>query len=863
MKLKTTAILFTLCILSFSSNMQAKKIPPYKDASLPTEQRVEDLIKRMTLEEKIAQISHIHSWHIFDGQKLDKTKLAEKCGTLPYGFFEGFPLTSSAVRENFHEIQKYLVENTRLGIPAFPCAESLHGVVHEGCTVYPQNIALGSTFNTNLAYQAAKYTSGELNTLGIKQVFAPCIDVARELRWGRVEESFGEDPYLCSMIALAQTNGYLEGGTSPMLKHFGPHGMPNSGLNLASVECGTRDLHEIFMKPFEVVVKNTPVMAVMSSYNSWNRVPNSSSRYLLTDLLRDRYGFKGYVYSDWGVLDMLKNFHRTAETDFDAARQALTAGLDVEASSFTFTTLADNIRAGKLDEKYVDEAVRRVLRAKIETGLMDDPYLENCAFYLPIRDPKAVALSKEIADESAVLVKNENNLLPLDKSKLKTVAVIGPNADAVQFGDYTWTKDVKEGVTPLAGIKKLLGKDVKINYAKGCSVASLDTTGIADAVRAARESDVAIVVVGSSSTVFVRGQSESTSGEGMDLTEIELTGAQEKLVRDVAATGTPVVLVLVAGKPFAIPWAAENIPAILVQWYAGEREGDSLADILFGNVNPSGRLNFSFPRSTGQLPVYYNHLPSDKGYYHVHGSYENPGRDYVFSTPEALWSFGHGMSYTTFDYTNANTDKREYSDGDTIGVSVDITNKGSREGKEVVQVYVRDVVSSIATPVRALKGFDKISLTPGETKHVSIKIPVEELYLTDDGGNRYLEPGKFEIQIGRSSSDICHTIPVWVGENAPVENTGIPKDIKTQKNPSNNAKVIKLRGNVRDIQATPIAGVTVKCEASGATSTTDKMGNYVMEVPSDAQLTFSKKGFGTQHKQLKGERTLSVVLSQE
>lgn len=841
----------------------AKAPLPYKDASLPTEQRVEDLLGRMTLEEKVAQISHIHSWHIFDGQKLDKAKLAEKCGNLPYGFFEGFPLTSSAVRENFQEIQKYLLENTRLGIPAFPCAESLHGVVHEGCTVYPQNIALGSTFNTELAQKVAKYTSGELNTLGIKQVFAPCIDVVRELRWGRVEESFGEDPYLCSVMALAQTNGYLEGGTSPMLKHFGPHGQPNSGLNLASVECGTRDLHEIFLKPFETVVKNTPVMAVMSSYNSWNRVPNSASKYLMTDILRDRYGFKGYVYSDWGVLDMLKNFHRTAETDFDAAKQALTAGLDVEASSFTFTTLADNVRAGKLDEKYIDEAVRRVLRAKIETGLMDDPYLKNCAFYLPIRDPQSVALSKEIADESAVLVKNKDNMLPLDKSKLKSVAVIGPNADAVQFGDYTWTKDTKEGVTPLAGIRKLLGKDVKVNYAKGCSVASLDTTGIADAVKAARESDVAILVVGSSSTVFVRGQSESTSGEGMDLTEIELTGAQEQLVREVAASGTPVVLVLVAGKPFALPWEAENIPAILVQWYAGEREGDSLADILFGNVNPSGRLNFSFPRSTGQLPVYYNYLPSDKGYYHVHGSYENPGRDYVFSTPDALWNFGHGLSYTTFKYENATADKKEYAPVDTINVSVDVTNTGSRPGKEVVQLYVRDVVSTTATPIRALKGFEKVELQPGETKRVSISVPTEELYLTDENDNRYLEPGKFEMQVAKSSSNIKHTIPVWVGEKAPEETAASNNNASQGKKSLSNAKVIKLRGNVRDIQATPIAGVKVKCEATGAIATTDKMGNYVMEAPADAWLTFTKKGYGTSRQQLNGAKTLSVVLSRD
>ncbi|MDE7407639.1 MAG: glycoside hydrolase family 3 C-terminal domain-containing protein, partial [Muribaculaceae bacterium] len=541
---------------------------PYKDATLPTEVRVNDLLGRMTLEEKIAQISHIHSWHIYEGQKLSKEKLREKCGDVSYGFFEGFPLTATSVRSNFHEIQKYLVENTRLGIPAFPCAESLHGVVHEGCTIYPQNIAVGSTFNTSLARKMSKYISGELNTLGIKQVFAPCMDVVRDIRWGRTEESFGEDPWLCTVMSLAEVDGYIEGGTSPMLKHYGPHGKPNGGLNIASVECGTRDLYEIYMKPFETVLAKTPVMAVMSSYNSWNRVPNSASRFLLTDLLRGKYGFRGYVYSDWGTLNMLKNVHRTAETNFDAARQGLTAGLDVEASSSTFTSLAENIRAGRMDESYVDEAVKRVLRAKIETGLMDDPYMEKCTFYMPIHGDEAVTLSRAIADESVVLLKNDNNILPLDKSKLKNVAVIGPNAATVQFGDYTWSKSVNDGVSPLQGIKQLLGDKVNVRYARGCSIASLDTAGIDDAVRAAAESDVAIVVVGSSSTVFVRdSESASTSGEGIDLTEIELTGAQEQLVRRVASTGTPVVMVLVSGKPFAIPWEAENIPAILVQWY--------------------------------------------------------------------------------------------------------------------------------------------------------------------------------------------------------------------------------------------------------------------------------------------------------
>ena len=847
---------------AFSLSMMAKSVLPYQDPSLPTEARVEDLLGRMTLEEKIAQMSHIHSWQIYDGQKLDKTKLKEKCRDLPYGFFEGFPLTAESVKKNFHEVQKYLLEKTRLGIPAFPCGESLHGVIQEGCTVYPQTIAVGSTFNPDLAREMTKYISGELNTLGIKQVFAPCMDVVREIRWGRTEESFGEDPWLCSVMSLAQVRGYLDGGTSPMLKHYGPHGKPNSGLNIASVECGTRDLFDIYLKPFETVIEKTPVMAVMSSYNSWNHIPNSASHFLLTDILRGKFGFRGYVYTDWGTLNMLKNVHRTAETNFDAAFQGLTAGIDAEASSNTFSTLQENIAAGNLDEKYVDQAVRRILRAKIETGLMDDPYLEHCAFYLPVGSEEGAVLSRRIADESVVLLKNDGNLLPLDPAKVKKLAVIGPNAACVQFGDYSWSKNPNDGVTPLEGIRKLVGNKIDVRYSKGCSLSSLDTAGIDEAVRLAGESDVAVLFVGSSSTVFVRESGASTSGEGVDLSEIELTGAQEELVRRVASTGKPVVLVLVSGKPFAIPWAAENVPAILVQWYCGEKEGDSIADILFGNVNPSGKLNFSFPRSTGQLPVYYNYLPSDKGYYKKPGSYEKPGRDYVFSTPMPLWSFGHGLSYTDFDYVSARTDKDSYMPFDTIRVTADIRNIGNRAGKEVMQVYVRDVVSSVVTPVRQLKGFQKKEIAPGDTEIFTVGIPVKELYLTDENGNRYLEDGKFEIQIGTSSADIRHTILVWVGgrKESKVEEPAVEnKKVLSKKN----VRMRKISGCVRDIQATPIEGVEVSSDMTDVKVYTDNKGNYTIEVPAESNLTFLKSGYSRYSKYIKDNNTVNVQIVRE
>lgn len=854
-------IIASCCSFPFADGLKVNAQPllPYLNPQLSVEERVMDLIGRMTLEEKMAQITHLHSYRIFDAQELNQEKLQEVCSNVGYGFFEGFPLTASNCRKNFRLIQNYLVKNTRLGIPGFAVAESLHGVVHEGATIYPQNIALGSTFNLNLAYEKTKHIAGELNTMGIKQVLSPCIDVARELRWGRVEESFGEDPFLCAVMAIAEVNGYIDHGISPMLKHYGPHGNPSGGLNLASVDCGVRDLFDIYLKPFEAVLAQTSVMAVMSSYNAWNRVPNSASRFMLTDILRDKFGFRGYVYSDWGAVAMLKSFHKTAIDDFQAARQALEAGLDVEASSPCFETLANQVRRGNFDIRYIDQAVKRVLRAKFELGLFEDPFQEKAAFRLPLRAKESVRLSRQIADESTVLLKNENELLPLDIKELKSIAVIGPNADCVQFGDYTWSKDKSDGITPLQGIRQLVGKKLKVNYAKGCSLASMDTTGISEAVRVAQNSDIALLFVGSSSTAFVRHSAEpSTSGEGIDLSDISLTGAQELLIRSVHATGKPIVVILVAGKPFAIPYVKENIPAVLAQWYAGEQAGRSIADILFGNVNPSGKLTFSFPQSTGHLPVFYNNLPTDKGYYKESGTYAAPGRDYVFSNPDPLWAFGHGLSYTQFDYLQATTDKENYQPHDTIHVCARIKNIGRRVGKEVVQVYVHDVVSSVMTPVKQLKGFEKVELQPGEEKQVKIKIPVHELYLTNNFGEHYLEPGKFEIYVGTSSDQIYYNLPIWVGLEAfsEAEKNGL----SAQQSPKAIGEIIQVDGCIRDVQATPISGVNVQASSSGKEVQTDANGLYSISVQSDEILFFSKSGYMSQNVKVNEQHKINIQL---
>ncbi|MDD4820456.1 MAG: glycoside hydrolase family 3 N-terminal domain-containing protein, partial [Flavobacteriales bacterium] len=724
-----------LLIIAGISVFSKEKTPLYKNPKAPVEQRVQDLLSRMTPEEKMAQIRHLHNWDILTDKALDEAKLEKIANKLPWGFVEGFPLTGIQIKENMSKVQRYMLEKTRLGIPIFIVGESLHGSAHEGSTIFPQNIALGSTFNPELAYKRAMMTAQDLHFQGIKQVLAPCIDVVRDLRWGRVEECYGEDPFLCGTMGTAEVRGYLDSGILPMLKHFGPHGAPTSGLNLASVQCSQRDMRDVFLKPFEMVVKNTDIMAVMSTYNSWNRQPNSSSHLLLTDILRNEWGFRGFVYADWGAIGLLKTFHNTAENDAQCAVQTLSAGLDVEAASNCYPELLSLVSEGVFPQNMIDTAVARVLRVKFECGLFEDPYGKKYSSS-KMHSAESVALAQEISQESVVLLKNEGNILPLDKNKIKTMAVIGPNADQVQFGDYSWSRSNEDGVSPLEGIKRAVGNCIDVRYANGCSLTSLDESDINEAVAVAKKSDVAVLFCGSASASLARDYSAATCGEGFDLNDLSLTGAQGKLIRAVYATGTPVVLVLVAGRPFTIEWEKEHLPAVLAQWYGGEREGAVIADVLFGAVNPSGRLTYTFPKSVGHLPMTYDYLPSDRGFYHQHGSYQKPGRDYVFSAPEPLWSFGYGLSYTSFEYQNVKINKGVFSKNDTICVSVDVKNTGKMDGKDVVQLYVRDLVSSVVMPLHSLRDFKKVNVKAGDVEKIVLSVPTSELYITDDAGRR-------------------------------------------------------------------------------------------------------------------------------
>lgn len=770
---KTFVALFLLA--SFGVVNAQNKLP-YKDSSLPVETRVRDLVGRMTMDEKIAQMCHLHCDSILVDGHVDKNRLrnmlSKDKGT---GFIECFPYSGPNCLELMNSVQNYMRKHTRLGIPVFSVSESLHGSLQKGSTTFPQAIALGSTFNPSLAYEMTTAIAEELNAQNIKQVLAPDIDVCRDLRWGRVEECLGEAPFLISEMGTAEVKGYLDNHVSPMLKHYGAHGTPMGGINLASVACGQRDLLSVYLYPFKKIIKATSPWAVMSSYDSWNGVPNSSSYYLMTELLRNQWGFKGYVYSDWGAIGMLKTFHHTAQNDADAGMQALQAGLDVEAADYCYPELPNLVSKGLVDIKDIDTAVSRILRAKFEMGLFDYKLPSKSDYDKSVHNTRHIDLARRIAEESVILMKNDNQMLPLDASKLNSVAVIGPNTDHVQFGNYSWGDDNAHGVTFLSALNKMNNSHLIINYAKGCNLTTDDKSDFDAAVEAARKSDVAIVVVGSRSS-----GGDAICGEGHDLSSLDLSGVQEDLVEAVYKTGKPVVVVLMAGKPFAISWIKEHIPAVVVQWYPGEQGGTALAEMLFGKINPSGHLNFSFPQSVGHLPCYFDYLPSDKGYYHHPGSKNKPGMDYVFSSTRPLWAFGHGLSYTTFDYISASTQKEDYSQQDTIQVSIDIRNSGDRDGMEVPQVYVRDVVSSIATPVQELKGFQKVFIKKGETAHVLISIPVSELSLFNGEMKEVVEPGAFELQIGKASDNICFKKTITVErskmkvipskENAPVIN---------------------------------------------------------------------------------------------
>jgi beta-glucosidase len=757
--MKNNLTILAILIGIFSYN--AQKIEIYKNIKIPIEKRVSNLLQQMTLSEKLSQLSEAGCDDMKEDNNVKTAKFIAEKYKNGIGSIHGFTLSVNQYAKAVNRIQKYLTEETRLGIPAIFLSESLHGLVQDGATIFPQSIGMASSWNPELVFEVGNAIRKEVKAIGASQVLSPNLDVARELRWGRVEETYGEDPYLVSRMGVSMIKGLQEGkandGTYLIAnaKHFIAYCNPLGGLNLASSPGGLYDLYNTYLPPFKAAIQEANVLSVMSSYNSYNGEALSGSKFIYTDLLRNELGFKGYVYSDWGSVSMLHGFHKTTNSYANAGKLALEAGVDLEAPSpHCFQHLDSLVKNNMLDIKVIDKAVSRILYVKFKAGLFEDPYVDENDIQSKIHLPEHITLSKKMADESIVLLKNEDKLLPLDASKLKSIAVIGPNADQVQFGDYTWSRNNKDGVTLLGGLKEILPKNMTLNYSKGCDLVSLNEDGIKDAVKAAQKSDIAIVAIGTASASLARDYSNSTSGEGFDLSSLDPTGVQQKLVEAIAATGKPVIVVLIQGKPFSIPWMKENIPAIVEAWYPGEKGGLSIAEVLFGKINPSGRLPISFPRSVGHLPCYYNHLPTDKGYYKQRGSYKKPGRDYVFSDPAALWSFGYGLSYTTFSYDKIGLSKKKMSYDDSLTVTVDVTNTGDRDGKETVQLYIRQEYCSVTRPIKELKAFKKVNIKAGETKQVTLKINMKDCGYYNNKGEYLLEPGLFNIMVGSSSEDI-------------------------------------------------------------------------------------------------------------
>lgn len=721
--------------------------PVYKDKSAPIEKRVDDLMSRMTLHEKVLQLQNRASGR---QDEIERIFAGESFGTT-----HEMNMSAYDCAVMYKELQHYMLTKTRLGIPLLTSAEGIQGIIQNNCTLFPHALAQGSTFNPELLQEMTEAAGEEAKAIGIHQILSPVFDIARELRWGRIEETYGEDPFLIAEMGIAFIKGYQKHRITCMPKHFVAHGTPSGGLNCASVSGGERELRSLYLYPFRRAIKETSPWAVMTCYSAYDGVPVTGSSYYMTDILRGELGFKGYAYSDWGSVERLKTFHQAAGSREEAARMALMAGVDLNIDS-TYETLEQQVKEGKLDMAYIDRAVRRMLTVKFALGLFDEPYGNPEKVKTVVRNADKVALAKKVADESAILLENKGNILPLNLQKYKSIAVVGPNSNQAVLGDYAWTKgDTKEAVSLLEGLQKAIGNKVSIHHAEGCDWWSQDKSHIAEAVEAVQHSDLAIVAIGTRSTYLGRAPKYSTAGEGFDLSSLELPGVQEELLKEIKKTGKPMVVVFIAGKPLAMPWVKENADAVLVQWYAGEQQGNTLADILTGKINPSGKLNVSFPRSTGNTPCFYNHFVTDREEpFDQPGTPEEPKGHYIFDRPDPLWNFGYGKSYTTYSYEDCTLSDTLLTANDTLRVTVTIKNSGERDGKEVVQLYVRDKVSSVATPIQQLKAFKKVFVKSGNSRQVELTLPISELALYNAKLEEVVEPGEFEIQIGAASDDI-------------------------------------------------------------------------------------------------------------
>jgi beta-glucosidase len=767
MMLAIFAIAAGLALLTGLQRTRAQQ-PDYKNPSLPIERRVADLLSRMTIEEKVAQMQTL--WVRKPQQKRPNGNFGDRGDFSPE---EAAVVMKHGIGEIARQrertdarrgatyanaVQKWLKENTRLSIPAILHDEILHGLMAVGGTHFPTPIAMASSWDTELITKVFTAAALETRLRGSHHVLGPNLDLARDPRWGRTEETYGEDPYLVSRMGVAAIKA-IQGASAPVIdgehviataKHFAAHGQPESGTNTAPGNFSERMLREIFLPPFEAAVKEAGVLSVMPSYNEIDGVPSHKNVWLLEKLLRQEWGFRGLVAADYNGISELVSRHKVAVDRADAAIQALKAGVDIELPDpAAYPLLPQLVAEGKVSMADIDRSVARVLRAKFQLGLFENPYVDVERTVRVTNSQPHRELAAEAARRSIVLLKNENNLLPLDRSKLTSIAIIGPNAAEAHLGGYS--DDPQRRVSVLQGVRDKLGNRVKVNYAEGCKItqeggnwwadssnlsdAATDDKLIAEAVAVAKASDVALLVVGGNEDTSKEAWADNHLG---DRDHLDLVGKQNDLVKAIVETGKPVIVLLIHSAPLSINYIAEKVPAILDGFYLGQETGIAVADVLFGDYNPAGKLAVSVPRSVGQLPIAYNHKPTAR-------------RGYLYTSKEPLYPFGFGLSYTTFEYSDLKIASPQIGPNGSTEVSVTVKNTGTRVGDEIVQLYIRDVVSSVTRPVLELKDFKRIALAPGESKTVNFVITPDKLSFLDLNLNRIVEPGAFDIMVGTSS----------------------------------------------------------------------------------------------------------------
>jgi beta-glucosidase len=739
------------------------------------DKEIKKILRDMTLEEKLSQLRAYWIYELQTMAVLDEIKIESK---LKNGIGQitriggASAYTPREAAKVANQIQAFLREKTRLGIPAIVHEECCVGLMAPLASIFPENIGLASTFQPDLAYKMTSEIRKQVMAIGSRQGLAPVLDVARDPRWGRVEETFGEDPLLVSQFGVEYIKGLqsddIQHGVIATGKHFVGHSFSLGGLNCGPVHLGWREIWDVYLAPFQAVIRDAGIASMMNAYPEIDGEVVAASKNILTSLLREKLGFDGLVVSDYEAVMMIHNYHNLTESPKEAAIMALTAGIDVELPSVACygDPLLEAVEQGEISLEIIDQSVTRHLLKKFELGLFDNPFVNEETVMNVFDTPEQRELAFEIATKSMVLLKNDG-VLPIKPEKLR-IGVIGPNADSSRCmeGDYSYTattellkvvpavdaafqdlseEDIKKLTVPIPTFLDALKEKLpssEINFAKGCDINSEDEDGFSQAVDVAKASDVVVMVLGGRSGLAPY----CTTGEFRDTTDLSLPGIQEKLAKLIIGIGKPVVVVLINGRPSAIPDIADQANAILQAWVPGEEGAKAIVSVLVGELNPGGKLPISIPRSAGQIPVFYNHKPS--------GSKSNIYGDYTNEKVSALYPFGHGLSYAKFDYQDLHIEKQSVLPGEVVEISCNITNVTDCTGDEVIQLYCRDIYASIPRPVKELKGFKRVSLLPGETKEIVFKLPINMLAFYDIDLNLVMEPGKIEIMVGSSSDDI-------------------------------------------------------------------------------------------------------------